>query len=265
MADVDIVFIGAGNLATHLAKALFANGFRVLQVYSRTEESARALAECVNSRWTTHLSEVLTTDALYIVSLKDDALLQLLPRIVAGRERSLLVHTAGSIPMSVWEQGATRYGVLYPLQTFSKSKEVDFGEIPFFIEANSAGDAELLATVARRLSSKLFFVDSEKRRSLHLSAVFACNFTNHLYALAAELLEKQGLPFDVLLPLIDETARKVHTLTPQEAQTGPAVRYDEQVIGKHLQLLEETPELQHIYQTLSQSIHALSLKSKDKP
>ena len=228
--DTPIVFIGAGNLATNLAKALYYKGFRIVQVYSRTEESARALAEQVEAGYTTDLQEISKEARLYIVSLKDAAFVELLPQITEGKQDALLVHTAGSIPMSVWEKYAERYGVFYPMQTFSKQREVNFREIPFFVEAKRPEDVELLKAIAATLSDNVYEITSEQRKSLHLAAVFICNFTNHMYALAADLLEKYNLPFDVMLPLIDETARKVHELTPHEAQTGPAVRYDEKVI-----------------------------------
>ena len=230
--DTPVVFIGAGNLATNLAKALYYKGFRIVQVYSRTEESARALAE-----------------------KEDAAFVELLPQITEGKQKSLLVHTAGSIPMSVWEGHVERYGVFYPMQTFSKQREVDFQEVPFFIEAKRAEDTELLKAIASTLSEKVYEADSEQRKSLHLAAVFICNFTNHMYALAADLLEKYNLPFEVMLPLIDETARKVHELAPRDAQTGPAVRYDENVMSNHLAMLVDSPALQEIYKLMSKSIH----------
>ena len=205
--DTPVVFIGAGNLATNLAKALYYKGFRIVQVYSRTEESARALAEKVEADYTTDLQEISKDAKLYIVSLKDAAFVELLPQITEGKQKSLLVHTAGSIPMSVWEGHAERYGVFYPMQTFSKQREVDFQEVPFFIEAKRAEDTELLKAIASTLSEKVYEADSEQRKSLHLAAVFICNFTNHMYALAADLLEKYNLPFEVMLPLIDETHR----------------------------------------------------------
>ena len=207
--DTSIVFIGAGNLATNLAKALYDNGFRIIQVYSRTEESARALAQVVEATYTTDLSSVVTDAQLYIVSLKDAAFVQLLPEIVAGKENALWVHTAGSIPMDV----------------------------------------------ASVLSKQVYEATSEQRKNLHLAAVFTCNFTNHMYALAAGLLKKHQLPFEIMLPLIDETARKVHEIEPHLAQTGPAIRYDENVINNHLQMLSDEPEMQELYRLISESIH----------
>lgn len=256
--DTSVVFIGAGNLATNLAKALYRKGFRIEQIYSRTQESAQSLAQLVEADYTTELSAVVEDAQLYIVSLKDAAFVQLLPELVAGKEKSLWVHTAGSIPMSIWAGQAERYGVFYPMQTFSKQREVDFREIPVFIESNSEADTQLLKDIASTLSEKVYEATSEQRKSLHLAAVFTCNFTNHMYVLAAELLKKYQLPFDVMLPLIDETARKVHELQPLAAQTGPAVRYDENVINEHLRMLADEPEAQELYRRISESIHRLT-------
>lgn len=264
MEDMSIVCIGAGNLATNLVKSLYRKGFRIVQVYSRTRESAQELAQRVEAEWTTDLSAVAEGARLYIVSLKDAALVELLPDMVAGKGDALWVHTAGSIPMSIWRGHVERYGVLYPMQTFSKRREVDFGQIPFFVESNSEEDARLLKDVAGALSERVYEATSEQRKSLHLAAVFTCNFTNHMYALAAELLAKYRLPFDVMLPLIDETARKVHELEPLAAQTGPAVRYDGNVIGEHLRMLADEPEMRELYRKISESIHWLE-ERKESP
>lgn len=256
--DTSIVFIGAGNLVTSLAKALYKNGFRIVQIYSRTEESARTLAQAVEADCTTDLSAVVKNAQLYIVSLKDAAFVQLLPEIVVGKESALWVHTAGSIPMSIWEGRVERFGVFYPMQTFSKQREVDFRKIPIFVESSSEEDMQLLKGIAFVLSGKVYEADSEQRKSLHLAAVFTCNFTNHMYALAAELLKKYQLPFEVMLPLIDETARKVHELEPRAAQTGPAIRYDENVINAHLQMLDDEPAMRELYKMISGNIHRLA-------
>lgn len=253
--DTSIVFIGAGNLATNLAKALYCKGFRIVQVYSRTEESARTLAQAVEAAYTTDLSSVAGDARLYIVSLKDAAFVELLPQIVSGKKGALWVHTAGSIPMNIWEGQADRYGVFYPMQTFSKQRAVDFQDIPVFVESNSVEDIRFLKEIASALSERVYEATSEQRKSLHLAAVFTCNFTNHMYALASDLLKKYQLPFEVMLPLIDETARKVHELEPRLAQTGPAIRYDENVINSHLQMLADEPEMHEIYELISKNIH----------
>lgn len=249
-----IVLIGAGNVATHLGLAWQQAGLEVVQVYSRTEVSASELAERLGVPFTCSLAEVCTDADLYVVAVKDNALPELLPQLVKGREAALFVHTAGSVPMEVWKNQARRYGVLYPMQTFSKMRAVDFATVSFFVEASGAEELAVLKEVAGVLSQKVYEATSEQRTYLHMSAVFACNFANHMYALSAYLLEKQGLPFDAMLPLIDETARKVHSLSPAEAQTGPAVRRDTKVMDKHLDMLAEEPELREIYRMISNSI-----------
>lgn len=254
-----IVLIGAGNVATHLGIALQKAGCLILQVYSRTEESASALAARLSVDYTIVPDEIRRDADLYIVALKDAVLRQLAPVLVKGREQALFVHTAGSMSMDLWKGLVKRYGVLYPMQTFSKQREVDFNTVPFFIEASAPAEVELLRMVAVRLSPKVYEVTSGQRRYLHLAAVFACNFANHMYALSSHILEKQGIPFEVMLPLIDETAGKVHELSPTQAQTGPAVRYDENVISKHLEMLADEESLQELYEKISKSIHNLPL------
>ena len=255
MKDSRIVFIGAGNLATHLARALYAKGYNIVQVYSRTLEAASELASKVAASFTNDFEAINTDASLYIISLRDSAFVNLIPQIVKGKNKeALFVHTAGTLPMELWQGHASRYGVFYPMQTFSKQRDVDFASIPIFIEANNQQDTDLLLKIASDISQKARLATSEQRKKLHVAAVFACNFTNHMYALTAELLEKSNLSFDVMLPLIDETARKVHTLAPHTAQTGPAKRNDLLVMNEHLRMLEDDPAVADLYATLSQSI-----------
>jgi predicted short-subunit dehydrogenase-like oxidoreductase (DUF2520 family) len=255
--DTQIVILGAGNLATNLAKALYRQGFRISQVYSRTAEHARELADKVEAEWTDNLEELTPYGEIYIVSLTDSALVEMLPQIVKDKPRALFLHTAGSISIDVWQGLAQRYGVLYPMQTFSKQVEVDFSGIPVFVEANNADDLQLLKAIASTLSRRVLEASSEQRKILHLAAVFTCNFTNHMYALADELLQRYHLPFDVMLPLIDETARKVHELSPADTQTGPAKRDDLNVMDEHLKMLRHDPDMKEIYELISKSIHDL--------
>ncbi len=256
-----VVLIGAGRLATNLGKALFAAGHDIISVYSRTMESAQLLAQQINSTPTDQLSALPLEADVYILSVKDAVLDSLVDQVVQGREEQFFVHTAGSMPMSLFEGRAQHFGVFYPMQSFSKERLVDFQEIPVFLEANDDKGLQQLKMLAGSISQAVYTLSSDERQYLHLSAVFACNFVNHCYALAAELLAEHGLPFSVMLPLIDETARKVHQLSPREAQTGPAVRYDENVMEKQIRLLAHHPELQEIYEKMSQSIHKLSTKS----
>ena len=249
-----IVLIGAGNLATNLGKALFRAGHEIVQVYSRTEASASALADVLHCSHTTDLKEVIKRADVFVISIKDSALSAVASSLQKGREGQLFVHTAGSMPMDLLP--FERRGVFYPMQTFSKNKEVDFSIIPCFVEAKSKNDLQCLKTLALTISDTVYELDSENRKYLHLSAVFCCNFANHCFSLGADLLKKHGnIPFNVMLPLIDETASKLYSMSPQEAQTGPAVRWDENVIAKQMQLLDENPEIQKIYELMSKSIH----------
>ena len=233
-----IVLIGRGRLATNLLAALQQADHEVMSINSRTLEGLPFEAD------------------LFIVAVKDSALEEVIRRATKGREQQLFVHTAGSMSMSLFEGHTSRYGVFYPMQTFSKERLVDFTEIPVFIEGADPAIRQLAESISRRV----YELTTEARKYLHLSAVFACNFVNHCYALSAELLEQHGLPFDVMLPLIDETARKVHELHPHDAQTGPAVRYDENVIRMQSALLAADPELQQIYELLSLDIHRKASK-----
>lgn len=247
-----VVCVGSGNLATRLSLEMQRSGLTICQVYSQRAEHAEELATALGCRWTNQIEEIDSEAGLYVFSLKDTALRPVLDRMKPNQ--GLWVHTAGSIPLEIFEGYASRYGVLYPLQTFSKERAVDFSRIPFFLEASSEADGKLLEEIASRLSGNIRFLSSEKRRGLHLAAVFACNFVNRMYALAGRILEDQEIPFDVLLPLIDETAAKVHAMPPAKAQTGPAVRYDENVIHNHLAMLAD-PDLQAIYRQISQNIY----------
>lgn len=249
-----VAIIGSGNVATHLSLALASlEGIEICQVYSPTEAHAEILAERLNCDFVTDPAQIRKDADVYLFALKDQALETVIRAVPANN--GLWLHTSGSMPMQVFAGYTERYGVLYPLQTFSKSREISFRGIPLFIECHREEDKNCLEDLARRLSGKVCELSSEKRRSLHLAAVFACNFTNHIYALAEEILAKEGLSRDYLFPLIDETAAKVHELPAQEAQTGPAIRYDENIINKHLCMLADDPDVQTLYRLLSQSIH----------
>lgn len=254
-----IVFIGAGNLATHLAEAFYKAGHTISQIFSRTEQSAVALATSVNANPITSVKQITGDADLYVFSVKDAVLPQLLSEMPATK--GVWVHTAGSIPMDIFRPYTNAYGVFYPLQTFSKSRKVDFLVIPVFLEASSDTVYEILQSLALEISGKVSLLSSDKRKMLHLSAVFACNFTNHMYVLADKLLSEEGIDPRVLIPLIDETAAKIHDLSPLEAQTGPAVRYDMNVIEKHQELLKDE-RLRSIYSQLSKSIHIEAINNK---
>ena len=276
-----IVLIGAGNLATHLGKALHAAGHDMVQVFSRTMQSAETLASLLDAEPLTDIAQVRDDADVYIFSVKDSALVQLVAQLCRheadglgedgavnalrkakkGEHERVFLHTAGSMPMSVFKGMVQHYGVLYPMQTFSKQREVDFSIIPCFVEANDEFAQKQIEGLAREISGRVYQLSSEDRKYLHLSAVFACNFANHCYAISQELLEEHGIPFDVMLPLINETAAKVHEMKPKDAQTGPAVRYDENVIDKQSKLLENHPHFKKVYDSMSKSIHGLNAEN----
>ncbi|MGL5273532.1 MAG: Rossmann-like and DUF2520 domain-containing protein [Phocaeicola sp.] len=255
-----IVLIGAGNVATHLGKVLQEVGHQVVQVYSYTKASAETLGNILQTPYTTSLEEVCRDADLYILSVKDAALAELIPQLVKGRDQACFAHTAGSLSINLFEGYATRYGVFYPMQTFSKERAVDFQTVSLFIEGSTPQITTELKALASQISPLVYEASSAQRAYLHIAAVFACNFTNHMYSLCASVLEQHQLPFHAMLPLIDETARKVHHLAPEKGQTGPAVRGDWNVVNKHIDMLSEQPELQAIYKQLSDSIYALKRK-----
>ena len=199
--DMKIILIGAGNLATQLAVALQKKGMTPAYIYSRTRESAEQLSERLRDvPYSTDISQVPTDGDLYIFAVKDSALLDLVSRMPSNR--GLWVHTAGSMDMEVFAPYTARYGVFYPMQTFSKERETDFDDIPIFVETNHTDDTERLQKLAGRLSTKVYEATSEQRKYLHLAAVFACNFTNHIYSIADKILSEQEIPGNVLLPLL---------------------------------------------------------------
>jgi predicted short-subunit dehydrogenase-like oxidoreductase (DUF2520 family) len=232
-----IVLIGKGRLATNLEPALAAAGHEVVMVNSRTLEGLPMEADA------------------FIIAVKDSVLTEVIVAVTKGRESQVFMHTAGSMPMELFQGKAAHYGVFYPMQSFSKERQVDFSEIPTFIEASDEKAMTVIRRLAESVTGRVYELSSADRQYLHLAAVFACNFANHCYAMAADVLERHGMNFDVMLPLIDETARKVHQLHPLEAQTGPAVRYDENVIRHQMQLLEDSPVMKDLYERMSLHIH----------
>jgi predicted short-subunit dehydrogenase-like oxidoreductase (DUF2520 family) len=245
------VFIGSGNVATHMARAFKGAGHAVLQIWSATFRHAAVLAADVGTDPIETLSEISLEADLIVISVKDDAIADVVNQL--GDFSAIIVHTSGATPMDALAS-LKHYGVLYPLQTFSKDKALEFSQVPLCIEASDPESFAVIKELAESLSNRVYRVDTAKRRILHLAAAFACNFVNQLYMLGNDLLAKNQLDFELLRPLILETAEKVQYLLPLEAQTGPAVRRDEKTLKSHLELLQGQSELTHIYQTLSDSI-----------
>ena len=275
---MQIVFLGSGNLATNLSLALKAAGEEIIQIFSRTKENAQALADKLHCASCTSINDIRTDADVYIFSVKDDALPSLIKQLTEhlanshhltpNTQHPIFLHTAGSVPMSVFSDNtltpnthhpSPNYGVLYPMQTFSKDRSVNFREIPCFIEASDNNTLGAIKTLASKISDHVLEMSSEKRRKLHLAAVFACNMTNHCYRLAEKVLEEEGIDFSLYLPLIQETANKVKELSPRKAQTGPMVRYDKTIMDAQIALINDERTRQ-IYRLMADSIHEDSTK-----
>lgn len=269
-----LVFLGSGNLATHLSLALKTSGEDIIQIFSRTQEHAQALADKLHCASCTSISDIRTDADIYIFSVKDDALPSLISQLsehLANHQHPspntyhpIFLHTAGSVPMSVFpdntpspntQHPSPNFGVLYPMQTFSKDRAVDFREIPCFIEASDDDTLEVIRQLSSRISDHVQEASSEKRKKLHLAAVFACNMVNHCYRLAEKVLEEENIDFSLYQPLIQETANKVRELSPRNAQTGPMVRYDRTIMDAQIALISDERTCQ-IYRLMADSIHA---------
>ena len=247
---IEIVLLGSGNVATHLFKAFSASeAVHVKQVYNHSEKSLSEFKS--QTEVTTEISQLADAD-IYLMALKDDVI----PKIASQlqKKNGLVVHTSGSVEMEALKN-CSRRGVFYPLQTFSKQKEVPYSTIPFCLESNNPEDLDLLKQLAHQVSERAYEIDSQQRKKLHLSAVFVCNFVNHLYAVGERICKENNMPFEILQPLIKETANKVKANSPAEVQTGPAIRNDQSTIDAHLKLLE-TSKNKEIYQLLTSSIQS---------
>ena len=245
---IKVVIIGSGNVAQHLIKALVAaKEIDLVQAFARTPSHLTHLLP--KEKITSDYQKIIEAD-LYIISVSDNAIAEVSEKLPF--ENRLVVHTSGSSDITILSD-KNRKGVFYPLQTFSKNKTIDFTPIPMCLETENENDFQLLEQVAKTLSKNVFPISSEQRRSLHVSAVFVCNFVNHLYQIGNQICEENNIPFEVLHPLIQETAEKIKELSPSEAQTGPALRNDTKTIEKHLAFLENE-NYKKIYELLTQSI-----------
>lgn len=251
-----VAIIGSGRMATQIARALSEARVGIAGIASRTLSHAQRLAKTIGCPATDNVAQLPATDfAIFAVS--DTALPQVVGQYCQAHaprlETTTLVHMAGCISLEIFEGQCPHYGSLYPLQTFSLNHNVDFATTPLFVEGTGP-DTERIEALAMKVSRRVARIDSPGRRRLHLAAVFASNFVNHLYDLAADIARQANADFDILRPIIDETAKKVQTMTPHQAQTGPAARADENTMALHRQLMAQSPELLEIYNLLSQSI-----------
>ena len=251
-----IVLIGAGNLAFHLGQCLHQAGIEVIQVYSRKITKARKLSKLIQSTAINRLEQLSPEGDLYILAVSDTAIGEVAQRIAAViPSDKLVVHTSGATPSTVLKNDFKRYGIFYPLQSFSISRKVDFQQLPICIDAYRKRDQKILTKLAKRISSNVHFITDEQRAILHVAAVFVNNFSNHLFNIGAQISQQEGLDFDLLKPLILETVAKIQDSAPEKMQTGPAIRGDQLTLKRHLEYLEKFPQYAAIYQLMSHSIN----------
>lgn len=259
-----IVVAGAGRIAWHLGKRLKSKGLPVAQVISRTAEHAEALGMALQCAWSTDWAEVLPNADWVIIAVSDDAIGAVGDQLAAHIPNALLTHTSGATPGHVLKDDASRYGVFYPLQSFSKERQPVWSKIPFCVDASSPEDVLFLRKMAKRIGNLVYQVNDAQRSVLHVAAVFANNFSNYCFSVAEKILDEADLPFEMLHPLMEETLAKAIQDAPSKMQTGPAVRGDRETIQKHLQLLQQHPDWQTIYSAISADIQ-WQAKGKDQP
>jgi predicted short-subunit dehydrogenase-like oxidoreductase (DUF2520 family) len=253
--EITVSFIGSGNLAWHLAPALDNVGFVVKEVYSRNPRHAEQLtSRLYQAEVKASLDFSTSSSSIFIIATSDDVIKSIAQEIILPEE-AILVHTSGSQPLSELEFSATpNLGVFYPLQSFSKQKKVDFKNIPIFIESQNQETDELLQLMAKAISNQVVKIGSGDRVALHVAAVFASNFTNHMLAISKSILQQNSLDFEWLKPLITETVQKSLAIGPNNAQTGPASRGDLEILDKHLEFLKEDESVAELYKIISQHI-----------
>ncbi|MCB0638022.1 MAG: DUF2520 domain-containing protein [Lewinella sp.] len=253
-----IVLLGTGKVGSALARQLVAQGLPLQWLWNRSEPAVQALADDLQLNWTTDLSELPAEADLYILAVRDDALPPLAAALARQLDKgALVVHTSGATPSAVLGAHFPHFGVFYPLQTFSPGREPDFHQVPLCVHAANDTDLVCLEQLAQRLSERVAVVDDRQRAILHVAAVFTNNFTNYLQHISQAILTDAGLATDLLQPLLQETIAKLDVLSPEQAQTGPAIRGDQATIERHLAWLAQYPEWREIYRLLSEGIERM--------
>lgn len=252
---MNVSIIGAGNLAWHLAPAFDNTDFAVKEVYSRDLKNANALVEKLyQATAKVSLDFSVSPSRIFILAVSDDAIPEIVSEIILP-DNAYLIHTSGSQALSVLGYAPTHnIGVFYPLQTFSKNRKLDLKEVPIFIEGENPETEKVLLSLARAISRKVSTATSRERKALHVAAVFASNFTNHMLTLSKEIANENNLDFDLLKPLIAETINKALTIGPENSQTGPAKRADVEILDRHIEFLQNDTELAELYRAISQHI-----------
>ena len=242
----NIILIGSGNVATHLGINLKNNNFNIVQVISSTLKNAETLATKLDSDFSNNISDLKKAD-LIIVAVSDNEIGNVANQII----NTPIVHTSGSVGLEVFKNN-NNAGVFYPLQTFNTNVEVAFKEVPICIEANNKDFEEKIVKLAQNISGNVVKMDSKQRKKLHIAAVFSCNFTNHMFSIADDILQKSNIDFNLLHPLIRQTSKKIEKYSPKNVQTGPGKRNDKKIIENHLQSLEKNQR--ELYKLITNSI-----------
>lgn len=248
---MNITILGAGNVATQLALGFRKAGHTIVQVFNRSGEAGEQLAKTVGAQFTSDARQLVAAD-IYIIAVKDDAIADVASQLqLAGKP---VAHTSGSKTKELLSFSSSNYGIFYPLQTMTKLAKVDFTDVPVLLEANSESTLTLLEELARSISKSVYKVNEEQRQWIHVAAVFANNFSNHMLTISQTLLEKHGLDFEILKPLILRSLENLKQHNPSELQTGPAVRKDKLTIEKHIEQLSGEASLQKLYKDITESI-----------
>lgn len=248
-----VTIIGAGNVATQLALALKKAGQEIVQIYNRSNDAGQQLAYTVGSGFTSDARELREAD-VYLVAVKDDVIGEVAKHLKLGDK--IIAHTSGTRSKDLLKISSSNVGIFYPLQTLSRQTKVDFRYVPMLVEGSNEKTADKLFDLASSISHNVYKVDEDHRQWIHIAAVFANNFTNHLFAISEEILKEHGMSLDILRPLIFKFIQNLHEHSPAEIQTGPAMRDDKQTIERHLDMLKENKQLQKIYKVLTDSILA---------
>jgi len=247
-----ISIVGAGNVGYHLSRALFDAGYPIKQVVSRSRNSAADIARYTKADICSPDNLSLQDTDIWLISVSDDAISEV--ATILHRTKGIVLHTSGSTDINVLDRFKERAGVLYPLQTFSRQVEMQYDDIPYLIEARGEITRKTLEHIVREISGKYRETDSLTRMKVHIAAVFACNFSNHMAAVAEKILAENNLTFDLLHPLIEKTHQKMAGNSPSAVQTGPAARGDESILKRHVELLKEHPDLAGLYDAISSQI-----------
>lgn len=254
-----VVLIGAGNVGWQLGRRFKEKNIKVAQVFSRQLGNAEYLAEELGAKATNDVEQLAVLDhCLYLLAIKDDLIGDMAGKLsYLSHSKRALAHTSGAVSTQVLAGHFENYGVFYPLQTLSRDRKVDFGRIPICVYSPDQSVQEDLKLLANQISEKVSVIDDDQRKILHIAAVFVNNFSNHLFAIGKQITESEGLSFELLRPLIAETAAKVMDQSPIDMQTGPAKRRDQQTILAHLRYLQKYPEFQNLYRVISHSLQEM--------